>query len=163
VRVINADAFTWLADNRESFDFIVADFPDPSNFSIGKLYTTAFFARVRPALAQDGAFVVQCTSPFVARKSFWCIDETLRASGLVTRPYHCYVPSFGEWGYILAAHRPTAGELRLPAGLRFLTAENFRLLFEFPPDMARLPVEVNRLNNQALVRYFEQEWARYTH
>ena len=29
--------------------------------------------------------------------------------------------------------------------------------------MARVPTEVNRLNNQALVRYFEQEWARYTH
>ena len=163
VRVINADAFTWLAENHEFFDFIVADFPDPSNFSIGKLYTTAFFARARAALARDGAFAVQCTSPFVARKSFWCIDETLRASGFITEPYHCYVPSFGEWGYILAAHHPLAGELRLPAGLRFLSAENFRTLFEFPPDMARIPTEVNRLNNQALVRYFEQEWARYTH
>jgi spermidine synthase len=163
VRVINADAFTWLADNRDPFDFIVADFPDPSNFSIGKLYTTAFFARVRPVLAQDGAFVVQCTSPFVARRSFWCIDETLRAAGFTTEPYHAYVPSFGEWGYILAMHRPLAAELRLPDGLRFLSAENFHTLFEFPPDMARVPVEVNRLNNQSLVRYFEQEWARYTH
>ena len=163
VRIINADAFTWLAGNKESFDFIVADFPDPSNFSIGKLYTTAFFARLRPALARDGAFAVQCTSPFVARKSFWCIDETLRASGFTTGPYHCHVPSFGEWGYILASHRPLAGELRLPGGLRFLSAENFHTLFEFPPDMARVPVEVNRLNNQVLVRYFEQEWARYTH
>ena len=163
VRVINADAFTWLAENKESFDFIVADFPDPSNFSIGKLYTTAFFARVRGALAQAGAITVQCTSPFVARKSFWCVDETLRACGFITEPYHCLVPSFGEWGYILASHRPLTEELRLPDGLRFLSAGNFRMLFEFPPDMARVPTEVNRLNNQALVRYFEQEWARYTH
>ncbi len=163
VHVVNADAFTWLAQNREPFDFIVSDFPDPSNFSIGKLYTTAFFARVRGALAQDGAFAVQCTSPFVARKSFWCVDETLRASGFITEPYHCLVPSFGEWGFILASHRPLGGELRLPDGLHFLSAENFHTLFEFPPDMARVPVEVNRLNNQSLVRYFEQEWARYTH
>lgn len=163
VRVVNADAFTWLEEHRDRYDFIVADFPDPSNFSVGKLYTTAFFARVKRALAQDGAFVVQCTSPFVARRSFWCVDETLRASGLLTEPFHAYVPSFGEWGFILAAHRPLAGELRLPPGLRFLTAENFRTLFEFPPDMARVPAEVNRLNNQALVRYYEQEWAHYPH
>ncbi len=163
VRVVNADAFTWLAQNREPFDFIVSDFPDPSNFSIGKLYSTAFFTRIRTALAQDGALAVQCTSPYVARKSFWCVDETLRASGFITEPYHCLVPSFGEWGFILASHRPLAGELQLPDGLRFLSAQNFRTLFEFPPDMARVPVEVNRLNNQALVRYFEQEWARYTH
>jgi spermidine synthase len=31
----------------------------------------------------------------------------------------------------------------------------------FPPDMARRPVPVNRLDNQALVRSFAQEWARY--
>lgn len=163
VHVTNADAFTWLSEPRGPFDLIVADFPDPSNFSVGKLYTTAFFARLRPALAQDGAVVVQCTSPFMARRSFWCIDETLRAAGFLTEPYHVYVPSFGEWGYILASPRPLTAPLQLPEGLRFLSPESFHLLFEFPPDMARVPAEVNRLNNQALVRYYEQEWGRYTH
>lgn len=163
VRVINADAFTWLQANREMFDFIVADFPDPSNFSIGKLYTTAFFQRIRAALQPDGGFAVQCTSPYVARQSFWCIDATLRAVGLTTEPYHLYVPSFGEWGFILAAHQPLSRAPRLPEGLRYLTAENVGALFDFPPDMARVETEVNRLNNQALVRYFEAEWARYVH
>ncbi len=163
VTVVNADAFTWLGANRETFDCIVADFPDPSNFSIGKLYTTAFFQRIRGALAAGGAFVVQCTSPYVARKSFWCIDETLRSVGFQTEPYHALVPSFGEWGFILAAREPLTAPPRLPAGLRFLEANNFAALFDFPPDMARLPTEVNRLNNQALVRYFEAEWAHYVH
>jgi spermidine synthase len=161
VRVVNADAFIWLRENRETFDFIAVDFPDPSNFSRGKLYTTAFYQRARAALAQDGAMVVQSTSPFVAPRSFWCIDETLRACGFATEPYHALVPSFGEWGFILAAHRPLTAELRLPEGVRFLDARVFATLFEFPPDMQRVPVEVNRLNNQALVRYFEEEWARY--
>jgi spermidine synthase len=31
---------------------------------------------------------------------------------------------------------------------------------QFPPDMSRVETEVNRLNNQALVRYFEEEWAK---
>jgi spermidine synthase len=162
VHVHNTDAFTWLKENREVFDFIVADFPDPSNFSLGKLYSTAFYQRARTALAQNGAMAVQCTSPFVARKSFWCIDETLRACGLLTEPYHANVPSFGEWGFILASPRPLEGEWRLPAGLRFLDPKNVADLSRFPPDMARLPVEVNRLNNQALVRYFDAEWARYS-
>ena len=44
VHVINADAFPWL-DSRpaSSFDFVVVDFPDPTNYSLGKLYTTAFY------------------------------------------------------------------------------------------------------------------------
>jgi spermidine synthase len=163
VHVINSDAFRWLKQNRAVFDFIVADFPDPSTFSIGKLYTTAFFNCVRGALAPDGAFVVQCTSPYVARKSFWCIDETLRASGFITEPYHAYVPSFGEWGYISASREPLDAPLRLPSGLRFLDSGNTPTLFEFPLDMGRVDAEVNRLNNQVLVRYFETEWAHYVH
>jgi spermidine synthase len=161
VEVFNADAFAWLKENREAFDFIVADFPDPSNFNVGKLYTTAFYQRARTALAANGAMVIQCTSPFVARKSFWCIDETLRACGFVTQPYHTLVPSFGEWGFILASFRPLADEPRFPAGLRFIDAKSIADLSHFPPDMGPVPVQVNRLNNQALVRYFDAEWAHY--
>jgi spermidine synthase len=161
VHVANADAFTWLKENRAVFDFIVADFPDPSNFSIGKLYTTAFYRRARSALAADGAMVIQCTSPYVARKSFWCIDETLRACGFVTEPYHTLVPSFGEWGFILASLRPLTNECSFPSGLRFIDAKSVTDISHFPPDMGRVPVQINRLNNQALVRYFDAEWARY--
>jgi len=162
VHVINGDAFTWLKDNHATFDFVIVDFPDPSNFSIGKLYTTAFYQRAKTALAKDGAMVIQCTSPFVARRSYWCIDETLHACGFVTEPYHCYVPSFGEWGFILASLQPITGDFQPPDGLRFLGSDNLKTLFDFPRDMAREPADVNRLNNQALVRYFEEEWGRYT-
>ena len=43
VRVINDDAFPWLDRNEDMFDFVVVDFPDPTNYSLGKLYTTAFY------------------------------------------------------------------------------------------------------------------------
>lgn len=163
VQIINADAFTWLKGSREKFDFVVADFPDPSNFTIGKLYTTTFFERVRGALTANGVFVVQCTSPYVARRSFWCIDTTLRAAGFVTSPYHAHVPSFGEWGFNLASLRPLTGKPQLPPDLRFVTVENLPALFEFPPDMSAISAEINRLNNQVLVRTFEAEWANYVH
>jgi spermidine synthase len=29
------------------------------------------------------------------------------------------------------------------------------------PDMAPVDAEVNRLNNQSLVRYYEEEWRRW--
>ena len=47
-----------------------------------------------------------------------------------------------------------------PAGLRFLTVEATPALFAFPPDMAAVPVEVNRLDNQILVQYYGAEWQR---
>jgi spermidine synthase len=47
----------------------------------------------------------------------------------------------------------------LPSGLRFLTPRVDTLAFFFPPDMARRPTPVNRLDNQALVREFDAEWS----
>jgi spermidine synthase len=73
------------------------------------------------------------------------------------------VPSFGEWGFVLASKRPLPQALHLPEGLKFLTEASARDMFHFPPDMGPLPVEPNRLNNQMLVRYFEEEWAHYVH
>lgn len=164
--VVNQDAFVWLKQqvdrpNRPQFDAVIVDFPDPANFSIGKLYSTTFYRMLRQILAPGGAIVVQSTSPFVARRSYWCVVETLEASGLATLPYHAYVPSFGPWGFVLAGvQRPEPGD-RYPAGLRFLSADTFATMRRFPTDMARVPTDVNRLDSQALVRYFDAEWAEY--
>ncbi|HEY5892612.1 MAG TPA: polyamine aminopropyltransferase [Chthoniobacterales bacterium] len=163
VKIINTDAFTWLQQAKGQYDFIVADFPDPSNFSVGKLYTTAFYGQIRRVLARDGAMAVQSTSPYVARKSFWCVVTTLDAAGFATEPYHVYVPSFGEWGFVLASPKPLQPVAELPEGLRFLTSETLANLFRFPPDMEAVPADINRLNNQVLVRTFEEEWKHYVH
>lgn len=160
VTVINADAFVWLRANRQRFDAIIVDFPDPTSFSIGKLYTVSLYHELARALATDGVAVVQSTSPLVAPKAYWTVATTLEAAGLYTRPYHAHVPSFGEWGFVLAAHRPITDSVRLPPGLHFLNARTAQVMFDFPPDMARRPTEVNRLDNQALVRTFDAEWAK---
>ena len=160
VRVVNADALQWLEESREYFDFIVIDFPDPSNFALGKLYTAAFYRLIEKRLSANGLMVVQSTSPLYARQSFWCVVTTLESVGFKTAPYHAQVPSFGEWGYIIAGrHDYVPGSID-PRKTRFLTPETMPGLFVFPADMARLPAEVNQLNNQVLVRYFEAEWRK---
>lgn len=162
VTVINQDAFIWVRDQTQTFDFIVVDFPDPSNYSLGKLYTASFYRELHRVLSPDGALVIQSTSPYVARKSFWIINETLTHAGFETRPYHCYVPSFGEWGFVLAGKSPFENRYRLPSGLKFLDENSVAQLFVFPPDMAPLESQANTLNNQVLVNTFEKEWANYT-
>jgi spermidine synthase len=160
VTVVNADALQWLEESKEFFDFIVIDFPDPANFALGKLYTSAFYRLLEKRLSARGLIVVQSTSPLYARQSFWCVVTTLEDVGFKTAPYHALVPSFGEWGYIIAGRQEFAPAAVNPVKTRFLTAETVPLLFHFPADMARVPAEVNRLNNQVLVRYFEQEWRK---
>ena len=158
LKIINADAFPWLEKDNSMFDFVVVDFPDPNNYSLGKLYTTAFYRLLRHHVAQNGVVVVQSTSPMFARQSFWCINETMKQAGFKTYPFHVYVPSFGEWGYVLGAQVDWKPPTSLPAGLKFLTPANVASLFEFPPDLAPVAVEANRLNDQTLVRYYEHEW-----
>ncbi len=160
LRIVNADAFAWLEQNVGSFDVIVVDFPDPTNFSIGKLYTSSFYRLIEQHLNASGYAVVQTTSPLIARKSFWTVATTLEAAGLTTTPYHAHVPSFGEWGFMLASRRPYKLPTALPDGLRFLSVADLPTLFNFPLDMARVPTEVNRLSNQVLVQTFEEEWGK---
>ncbi len=160
VRVVNADAFKWLEDSPEVFDVIVVDFPDPTNFNIGKLYTNSFYALLDKHLAASGYAVMQTTSPLVARQSFWTVVATIESVGLTATPYHAHVPSFGEWGYVVASRRPYRLPTTLPAGLRFLNLPSLPSLFDFPLDMARVPAEVNRLSNQVLVTTYEAEWGR---
>jgi spermidine synthase len=161
LHLINADAARWIETSGASFDVAFVDFPDPSTFALGKLYSVPFYAVVKKHVAAHGIVVVQATSPYFAPHAYWSIESTLRAAEFKTFPYHTYVPSFGEWGFILATPQdeftpPTA--YRLP--MRYLNADVTHEMFAFPPDMQRLDVEANHLNDQALVRYFDEDWHR---
>ncbi|MBI5884340.1 MAG: polyamine aminopropyltransferase [Elusimicrobia bacterium] len=158
--IVNADAFTWLDRNPGFFDFVIVDLPDPSNHSVGKLYTTSFYGLLKRHLRPGGMVAVQATSPLFARGSFWCIEATLNASGFKAVPYHVYVPSFGEWGFILGATSPYRLPKNLPQGLRFLTLEIMPSLFTFSKDMERVPSVPNRLNTQNLVHLYDSEWEK---
>jgi spermidine synthase len=160
VKVHNADAFIWLEQSRDHFDFVVMDFPDPSNHSLGKLYTTAFYNLLSRRLSARGVAVVQSTSPLFARKSFWCVVTTIEEVGLQATPMHALVPSFGEWGFIIVSREPWRPPERYPMELRYVSPQMHPTLFTFPKDMSRVPTEVNRLNNPVLVQYFESEWRR---
>jgi spermidine synthase len=160
LKIVNTDAFAYLEHSNEVFDVLVVDFPDPTNFSIGKLFTNSFYALLDKHLSASGYAVIQTTSPLVARKSFWTVVHTIESVGLTAKPYHAHVPSFGEWGFVIASRRPYRLPTELPAGLRFLNTKSLPLLFEFPQDMDAVPTDINRLSNQVLVTTYEEEWGR---
>jgi len=163
LRIVNEDAFVWLGREERQFDVMIFDFPDPSNYSLGKLYSDKMYRVARKRLAKDGSLAVQATSPLFARTAYWCVIGTLESAGFNVRPYHVFVPSFGEWGFALARHEPLAAGLPVlsRADLRYLNAETLAASFEFPRDMQRISADTNRLDNQALVTYYLREWARW--
>jgi spermidine synthase len=69
------------------------------------------------------------------------------------------VPSFGDWGFVIAGKRrdytiPT----RYPEPMRWLDAQTAVDMFHFPADMPALPMAPNQLNDQPLVRLFDEDW-----
>jgi spermidine synthase len=165
VTVINQDAFVWIDSGTEQFDAAIIDFPDPGSYSIGKLYTTYFYNRLKPRLSDRALVSIQCTSPLVAPQSYWCIIRTLEEAGFSVRAYHAPVPTFGVWGYALATKTPRELNLRLSdemsPPLRYLNQQVLEDLFVLPNDLVRVEADANRLNDQALVRYYDLEWSRW--
>ena len=158
LHIVNADAFVWLGTNSDTFDFAIVDFPDPTSYALGKLYTTAFYRMLERHLNENGVAAIQATSPMFARQSYWCVVKTIESVGLRASPYHVYVPSFGEWGFVIASKRLYVTPMVSMEGLRFVTSEILPSFFQFPRDMSRVETETNYLNNQILVRYYESEW-----
>jgi spermidine synthase len=162
VTVINEDAFIWVEKTSDAlYDTAIVDFPDPNTFALGKLYTTRFYRLLKSRLTADAAVAVQSTSPMFARNSYWCIIRTLEASGFFVRPYYTAVPSFGLWGFALARSSVFEVPRNPPPGLKFLDEQTLAAMFTFSKDIDRVGVEINRLDNQVLVRYYEGEWKRF--
>ncbi|SEH07242.1 polyamine aminopropyltransferase [Candidatus Venteria ishoeyi] len=174
VKVVNADAWQYLQQSQAFYNVIIIDLPDPHHISLSKLYSQAFYHLLSQHLARDGMLVTQATSPFYARTAFWCIAHTLAASKdalshentLYTQAYHNYVPSFGEWGFVLASHQQIFWETanfqqQLPENLRYLNTHVLENAIIFPPDMQELETEVNRLQQHPLLRYYETAWTQW--
>jgi spermidine synthase len=160
VTVLNEDAFKWIETSQGRYDVVIVDFPDPSSYSVGKLYTDYFYRLLATRLEPGGAVSVQSSSPLKARRSFWCIARTMESAGFAVRPYHAYVPAFGEWGFCLAQLKQTEGFSPAVVPTRFLNDEMMPTLFVFPSDMGPVEVETNTLFDQRLVRYFREDWAQ---
>ena len=162
VQVVNDDAMIWLEEGDEQFDAVIVDFPDPSTYSLGKLYTTRFYRLLKNRLTENAAVAVQATSPLFARRSYWCIVRTMEAAGFQVRPYHVSVPSFGgEWGFVLAKKTGFEPPVEAPPGLRFLDAGALKGMFFLSADLGPVEVEINRLDNQVLVHYHDSDWWRW--
>jgi spermidine synthase len=161
VEVINDDAFIWALNQKNTYSTIIIDFPDPSNFSLGKLYSSTFYNRLYQLLKPNGCTVIQSTSPYCAPLSFWCVNATLKKGGFNTLPYHTYIPSFGEWGYIIGYKEHFNQAQSYPTALKYISPVLFEQMCFFSKDMSDRPVEINRLNNQVLVQYFDQEWSKF--
>ncbi len=172
VYTVDADRLVDLLPGGQ--DVVLIDLPDPNSVELTKLYSLEFYLKLRRLLSDGAMLAIQATSPYHAKESFLCIRRTLEAAGYTTLPYHDDVPSFGDWGWILAweSDRQTreieAAITRLegfglPADdLRYLTPERFRASLVFGKGgLESTSQEVNRLMRPVLLNFYLSESWQY--
>lgn len=162
VTIVNQDAFKYLEDSDDLYPVIIADLPDPNNETLSKLYSSAFYTLVKQHLTRDGAFITQATSPYFVRQAYWTIVETIESVDFNVLPIRTHVPSFGEWGFVLAT-QVQEPRIQLPQGidLQYLTADVLASVTRFDPDTDRVPAQVNTLNTPILPRIYEAGWRQW--
>ena len=173
VAIVNQDAWAFVRETDDLFDVVIIDLPDPHTLAVSKLYSLGFYSDLSRRMPVDGILVTQASSPLYAREAYWSIHNTLAATPspyadpsagetLVTRPYHAYVPSFGDWGFIIAGTRlPHTATRPLPPDLRFLTEATLPALVAFPPDMGQVPADINTIIDHPLIEYYADGWRRW--
>ncbi len=163
VMVVVGDAYNFLIKNRKTFDVIIADFPDPHDEIISKLYTVQFFSLIRRSLHGEGIFVSQSTSPLFAREAFWCIHNTMKEIFPRVVPYHVFIPTFGDWGYNMAFRGGGENFLQIKNKKRkgvgkFYRPSTFTAAQHFPPDMDRVKTAINTFNKPVVYSYYIKGW-----
>lgn len=158
VKIVIGDAMTWLRGAPDRFDAVIVDLPDPDTPTLGRLYSTEFYALAARALAPGGLMVVQAGSPFSTPTAFWRTISTVRAAGYAVTPYHVHVPTFGDWGFALAARGADtpagAPTPTMPAGappLRFLNQQVLAAATVFSGDIGPRALEPSTLDNPRVV------------
>ncbi len=163
LQIHHQDAFSFVEADSHFYDVILVDLPDPSYTGLSKLYSRGFYELLKKRLSAQGVLVTQSTSPFFAPQAFWCINKTLKSTGLKVYPYQVEIPSFGNWGFQLAAHEELEpAHFRLASNLknRFLNTEMVHSLFVLPEDIESdaSQVEVNTLMKPVILQYYNQGW-----
>jgi spermidine synthase len=164
LRLVLDDAFRWLRDAPTAgFDAVVVDLPDPDTPVLARLYSTEFYGLVGRVLAPGGLLSVQAGSPFSTPTAFWRTVATVGSAGFAVTPFHVHVPSFGDWGFALAAAGPVAPPAVLsPTApeLRFLDAETLRAATAFPRDRRPQALEPSTLDRPLIVDDMRRGYAR---
>ncbi|MEM7617347.1 MAG: spermidine synthase, partial [Pseudomonadota bacterium] len=165
VKIVISDAFTYLDNNEKMFDFIISDLPDPNNNNLARLYSKQFYDLIRYNLSEDGIFVTQATSPYFATNAFWSINKTIEASSFAyTLPYHVQIPSFGDWGFIIASsNKQDITKPDLQISTKFLDKNNYAGLFIFEKDIKPTTenIGINHIDQPVLLNYYLKGWKYY--
>jgi spermidine synthase len=115
---------------------------------------------------------VQSTSPYHAKEAFIAIGKTVNAANFShVQQYHDNIPSFGEWGWTIAAKQGASPLTRLKKldalqQKNFINKQNWLTLdmvkgaFDFPMQFYqnKSAVPINYLGSHAIYQLHQNAW-----
>jgi spermidine synthase len=118
---------------------------------------------IKRSLSHTGIFVTQAGEIYFSNTVFSCINTTLNEVFPYTKPFHAYIPSFGDWGFVLASNlsldlKPKES---FPGELKYINAEQFKSAFHLPQDISVLQTTVNTLDNPIILNYYLEDWEKW--
>ncbi len=162
VKLVAKDAFVYLKETEKLYDVILADLPDPTTEGLARLYSKAFYGLVRKRLVPQGVFATQASSPYHTKKAFWCIGASIKAAEFgAVLPFHTYVPSFGDWGFWVAAPKLAIDHIQSDIPTQYLDDTILPATFYFQKDLLADSVNVNTLDHPLLLDYYMEGWRKW--
>ncbi len=171
VEIKIGDAFQFLEHTKQLYDVIIIDLPDPNNIDLNKLYTKEFYYLIANHLTHGGAVITQAGSPYYATKAFYCIEKTMKTSGLKTLALQNQILTMGQWGWIIGSKILTQEELKTKINATDFNALNLRWLNNTGGQKLALfgkplsdtsNIEVNTIFHPVLYRYYRSgNWHLY--
>ena len=162
VHILNQDGYKFLTDSSDLYQVIITDLPDPRSETLARLYSHDFYGLVKRHLAPGGMFVAQSSSPYFVRSAYWCIAHTMASAGLYTQPYHSYIPTFGDWGFVIASDvKIDWSRVNIQVPTRYLSNKILGVMVTFDQDTSEVPTDISTLENPAVWRYYLDGWRHW--
>ncbi|WP_375578044.1 polyamine aminopropyltransferase [Marivirga tractuosa] len=173
VEIINDDGYKLIQNDKDYYDVIIIDLPDPRSVELGRLYSYEFYRSCYRQLRPQGVIITQAGSPYFATKAFLCIGKTMKKAGFLTQAMHNQVITMGEWGWSLGQKKSPYESLKEPMlkldfsdiETTWINNEAMSLLTSFGKNTymwEQDSVEVNQIHNPVLYKYYlKGNWDLY--
>jgi spermidine synthase len=161
VTIVNEDAFDFVKNTQTLYDVVVIDLPDPNDTFLARLYSKEFYKMLAQKLSANAIVVTQATSPFFSCEAFWCINETFRSARYnFIKMYHGYIPSFGDWGFVMASMNREfdISKIHVNAPTKYLNDEVAQKSFLLEKDIIRRDILPSSLNDPKIISYYVNGW-----
>ena len=147
------DAFDFISEvPASSYHVVICDFTYPTRSEDTKVYSQEWFQNVNLAVESGGIVTTNGVSPENRTTGFWCLYQTILASGLSAKPLQLSIPSFrhngyGNWGFFLASQiaisKAELESIDLPNNLQAFNFEELLSAFRFDSAISNLRHQVN--------------------